>query len=156
MGEAREVCMIRKFDKEAYRWEGVEPHVYKKDSAVFRDVTKQVLFENEGDLPVQFRYFQVEPGGWSSLEHHEHMHMVVIFRGKGHALVGEEVFPVGEGDLVTIPSEAWHQFRADRGVPLGFFCLVNARRDAPEYPSAEELAELRKRPEVAAFLDGRA
>lgn len=72
--------MFRKFDKTTYRWDGVEPKIYKADSAVFRDVTKQVLFEREGDLPVQFRYFQVEPGGWSSLERHEHMHMVVIFR----------------------------------------------------------------------------
>ena len=80
--------MFRKFDKTTYRWDGVEPKIYKADSAVFRDVTKQVLFEREGDLPVQFRYFQVEPGGWSSLERHEHMHMVVIFRGRGHALLG--------------------------------------------------------------------
>lgn len=148
--------MIRKFDREAYRWEGVEPHVYKQDSAVFRDVTKQVLFEDEGDLPVQFRYFQVEPGGWSSFEHHEHMHMVVIFRGEGHALIGDEVHEVREGDLITIPPWAWHQFRADRGVPLGFFCLVNARRDAPSYPTEAEEAALREKPEVAAFLDGKA
>lgn len=145
--------MYRKFDKAAYRWDGVEPHEYKENHEVFRHVTKQVLFENEGDLPVQFRYFQVEPGGWSSFEHHEHMHMVVIFRGQGHALLDDEVREVHEGDLITIPPWTWHQFKADEGEPLGFFCLVNARRDAPVYPTAEDVKALRKKPEVAAFLD---
>lgn len=145
--------MYRKFDKAAYRWDGVEPHEYKENHEVFRHVTKQVLFENEGDLPVQFRYFQVEPGGWSSFEHHEHMHMVVIFRGQGHALLGDEVREVHEGDLITIPPWTWHQFKADEGESLGFFCLVNARRDAPVYPTAEDVKALRKKPEVAAFLD---
>ena len=54
--------MFRKFDSARCRWEGVAPRVYKDDTSVFRNVTKQVLFEREGDLPVQFRYFQVEPG----------------------------------------------------------------------------------------------
>lgn len=40
-----------------------------------------------------------------------------------------------------------------RGEPLGFFCLVNARRDAPVYPTEEDVKALRKKPEVAAFLD---
>ena len=31
-------------------------------------MTKQILFDNEADLPVQFRYFQVEKDGFSSLE----------------------------------------------------------------------------------------
>lgn len=148
--------MFRKFDKTTYRWDGVEPKIYKADSAVFRDVTKQVLFEREGDLPVQFRYFQVEPGGWSSLERHEHMHMVVIFRGRGHALLGGAVRPVEEGDLMTIPPWSWHQFRADAGGALGFFCLVNADRDKPSYPTAKDLEELRRDPAAAAFLDGKA
>ena len=37
--------MIRKFYKENFRWDGIEPHIYKKNPGVFRDVTKQVLFD---------------------------------------------------------------------------------------------------------------
>lgn len=145
--------MYRKFDPEKNRWDGIEPHVYKENPGVFRDVTKQILFDNEGDLPVQFRYFQVEAGGFSSLEHHGHMHMVVIFRGKGHALLGDAVREVREGDVITIPGWQWHQFKADMGELLGFFCLVSHDRDIPVYPTAEDLAELRRDPEVSAFLD---
>lgn len=144
--------MIRKFHKENFRWDGIEPHIYKKNPGVFRDVTKQVLFDNEEDLPVQFRYFQVEKDGFSSLEHHEHMHMVIIFRGRGHALLGHDVVEVEEGDFITIPPWQFHQFRADCGEPLGFFCMVNTKRDIPVYPSEEELTELSSHPDIAAFL----
>ncbi len=144
--------MIRKFDPAAFRWEGIEPHIYKEDPSVFLGVTKQILFENEGDLPIQFRYFEVEPGGRTSLEHHAHMHMVVIFRGSGHALLGREVREVAAGDLITIPGWDFHQFKADKGETLGFFCLVAAERDKPTYPTEADLAMLRRDAAVAEFL----
>ena len=46
----------------------------------------------------------------------------------------------------------WHQFRATRGEPLGFLCMVNATRDKPQLPSAEDLAQLQSDQAVAAFL----
>ena len=127
--------MIHKFHPDKNRWDGVEHHIYKENPGVFREVTKQILFDNENDLPVQFRYFQVEKNGFSSLEHHKHMHAVMIFKGKGHVLLG-------------------NQLRADRGEILGFLCLVNHDRDIPKYPTEEDLAEIRKNPEAAAFFDG--
>ena len=86
--------MIHKFHSRPNGWEGITPHIYKENPGVFRDVTKQILFDNEADLPVQFRYFQVEKDGFSSLEKHEHMHLVLIFKGKGHALLGSDVHEV--------------------------------------------------------------
>ncbi len=145
--------MFKKFDSKSYRWDQTDTVVYKKDTNLFRDVTKQILFEREGDLPVQLRYFQVEPGGWSSFERHEHMHAVVIFRGAGHALVGHDVYEVHEGDFLSIPPWAWHQFKADMGEALGFLCLVNADRDRPSYPTEADKEALRQHPEAAAFLD---
>ena len=91
--------MIHKFHSRPNGWEGITPHIYKENPGVFRDVTKQILFDNEADLPVQFRYFQVEKDGFSSLEKHEHMHLVLIFKGKGHALLGSDVHEVREGYL---------------------------------------------------------
>lgn len=88
--------MIHKFHPDKNRWDGVGPHIYKENPGVFREVTKQILFDNENDLPVQFRYFQVEKNGFSSLEHHKHMHAVMIFKGKGHVLLGNQVYAVEE------------------------------------------------------------
>jgi hypothetical protein len=51
-----------------------------------------------------------------------------------------------------VPAMTWHQFRATRGEPLGFLCMVNATRDKPELPSTEDLAKLERDATVAAFL----
>ena len=137
---------------EGYRWEGVQALPYKEDDrALFKSVTRQVLFADP-ELYGELRYFEVAPGGYSTLERHQHMHAVMILRGRGHCLVGEEVRPVETRDLVTVPAMTWHQFRATRGEPLGFLCMVNATRDKPQLPSAEDLANLERDARIAAFL----
>src|SRR5919108_2082879 len=137
-----------------YRWEGVEELPYKEDErALFKSVTRQVLF-CDPDLKGELRYFEVAPGGFSTLERHEHMHAVLILRGRGHCLVGGEVRPIETRDLVTVPPMTWHQFRATKGEPLGFLCMVNATRDKPQLPTAEDLAALKRDGKVAAFLRG--
>ena len=47
----------------------------------------------------------------------------------------------------------WHQFRATKGEPLGFLCMVNAARDKPQLPTADDLARLKADPKIAAFLE---
>ena len=37
-------------------------------------------------FPAQLRYFEVAPGGWTTLERHEHVHAVMVIRGKGQCL----------------------------------------------------------------------
>ena len=135
-----------------YRWEGVDELPYKEDGrALFKSVTRQVLFSDPG-LRGELRYFEVAPGGFSTLERHRHMHAVLVLRGRGHCLVGTEVRPIETRDLVTVPPMTWHQFRATAGEPLGFLCMVNAARDKPQLPSADELAMLRRDAKIAAFL----
>jgi len=136
-----------------YRWDGVEERPYKEDDrALFKSITRQVLF-SDPDMHGELRYFEVAAGGFSTLERHEHMHAVMILRGRGHCLVGKEVRPIETHDLVTVPAMAWHQFRATRGEALGFLCMVNAARDKPQLPSADDLAELQEDNTVATFLN---
>jgi quercetin dioxygenase-like cupin family protein len=80
------------------------------------------------------------------------MHAVLILRGRGHCLVGREVRSIETRDLITVPPLTWHQFRATKGEPLGFLCMVNAERDKPQLPSAADIAGLKAYPGVAAFL----
>jgi len=141
--------------REDFHWERVGTLRYKDEgSAPFRDVTRQVLFA-EAAGGAEWRYFEVAPGGWSTLERHEHTHAVMILRGRGRCLVGERVYSVGERDLVEVPPMTWHQFRAAPDAPLGFLCLVSRERDRPQLPDAQALERLRAVPEVAAFLEGR-
>src|SRR5579875_1086694 len=91
-----------------FEWEGVPRQPYKEEGAApFKAISRQVLF-NEASMGCELRYFEMAPGGHSTLERHEHMHAVMILRGHGHALVGEQVREVGPYDLVTVPSWTWH------------------------------------------------
>jgi quercetin dioxygenase-like cupin family protein len=137
-----------------FRWQGVERAPYKEEGAApFKAIARQLLFA-EPTLGCELRYFEIDAGGYSTLERHEHTHAVMILRGHGHCLVGRKVFAIKPFDLITVPALTWHQFRAARREPLGFLCMVNAARDRPQIPSEEDLRHLRAEPAVAAFLAG--
>jgi quercetin dioxygenase-like cupin family protein len=139
--------------RDGFHWDQVETLHYKDEgSAPFRDVTRQVLFADAAG-GAEWRYFEVAPGGWSTLERHEHTHAVMVLRGHGRCLVGERVYEIAERDLVEVPPMTWHQFRAAPDAPLGFLCLVSRERDRPQLPDEQTLARLRSLPEVAAFLE---
>ncbi len=136
----------------ALRWQDVDVLAYKQEgSAPFRDVTRQVLFDSP-DLGCQLRYFEMAPGGHTTLERHAHVHAVVVQHGRGRCLVGTRIERVAPFELVEIAPLTWHQFRADDDVPLGFLCMVNAQRDRPQLPDAETLARLRADPAIAEFI----
>ncbi|WP_299439826.1 cupin domain-containing protein [uncultured Rhodospira sp.] len=139
---------------EPFRWQGVDVLAYKEEgSAPFKAVSRQVLF-SEPFLAGELRYFEVAPGGHTTLERHEHAHGVMILRGEALCLVGETVRRVAPNDLVLIPPMSWHQFRTRGDEPMGFLCMVNADRDRPQLPDNDDLYGLRATPAVAAFLDG--
>ena len=96
--------------------------------------------------------FEVDAGGHTTLEKHEHTHLVIPIKGKGSCLVDDEVLPLAIHDLVYVPAWAWHQFRAAENEVLGFLCMVKVKRDRPTLPTPEELAQMKSNPEVAAFL----
>jgi mannose-6-phosphate isomerase-like protein (cupin superfamily) len=128
------------------------PVLSYNEGGPYKDVTRQILFEGAESLPVQWRYFEVQPGGHSTLERHEHIHWVLILRGRGACLVGDEISDIAEHDLVEIAPLQWHQFRAAEDAPLGFLCLVAALRDRPQLPSADDLAALRQNAKIAEFI----
>jgi quercetin dioxygenase-like cupin family protein len=137
---------------EPFRWEGGDLLAYKEEDGTFRSVSRQVLADAEHGQGVSLRYFEVGPGGHTTLEHHEHTHIVIPIRGAGSALVGDRVVELALHDVVFVPSWGWHQFRAADDEPLGFLCSVTVERDRPVRPDAAELAQLRSVPEVAAFI----
>ena len=137
-----------------FRWDGVQHSPYKEEgSAPFKAISRQTLFA-EASLGCELRYFEVEADGHSTLERHGHAHAVMILRGRGKCLLGDEIREVGPHDLVTIPGWVWHQFRATAGETLGFPCMVNHDRDRPQLPTDGQLSALMANPVVAAFLAG--
>jgi quercetin dioxygenase-like cupin family protein len=141
---------IRRFRD--YRWDDTDLLAYKEaGTAPFKAITRQTLFRDPA-LKCELRYFEVSPGGYSTLERHEHMHAVLILRGRGQCLIGGEVRDVSTNDLVTVAPWTWHQFRAAPDEHLGFLCMVNVERDKPVQPSEQERAAMAADPAVAAFL----
>jgi quercetin dioxygenase-like cupin family protein len=138
---------------EPFRWEGVPVLAYKEDGGThFKAITRQVLFGEEGATGAELRYFEIAPGGHSTLERHDHAHSVMVVRGRGKVLVGSDVHTLATNDLVRVPPQTWHQFRATGEDPLGFLCLVSRERDKPNRPTAAELAALRASARVASFI----
>ena len=77
------------------------------------------------------RYFEVAPGGMTSLEQHEHEHVVVCIRGEGICRVRRKDYALGFMDVIYIPPGAIHQLKNTGKEPFGFFCIVDAERDRP-------------------------
>jgi mannose-6-phosphate isomerase-like protein (cupin superfamily) len=153
MDETTNARTLHRKARDDFRWDGVEHRPYKEDErALFKTVTRQVLF-SDPQMRSELRYFEVAPGGFSTLEKHEHVHAVLILRGGGDCLIGNKVERVGQNDLISVPPWTWHQFRATDDEPLGFLCMVDAERDKPQLPTDSDLAELKKNPQIAAFLE---
>jgi len=138
---------------EPFRWEDVPVLAYKEEKGThFKSITRQVLFDDADHFDTQLRYFEIAPGGHSTLERHDHAHSVMVIRGSGRALVGREVIDLALHDLVRVPPQTWHQFQATGAEPLGFLCIVRRERDKPTLPTETDLASLRSDPLVASFI----
>jgi quercetin dioxygenase-like cupin family protein len=140
---------------DGFAWPQVPLLVYKNDGSPFRDITRRTLLgDGPGEAALDFlvRYFEVQAGGYSTLERHQHPHAVVILRGRGSVILGDQVEAVVTGDCVYVAPQCFHQFHADAGEVLGFLCVVSRERDRPVLPTEEELERLRGVPEVARLL----
>lgn len=152
---ARSAAMpVRKFEPSAdgFRWQDTPLKQYKPAGTHFKDITRQILFGEEEQMPTQLRYFEIAPDGHSTLEQHEHVHAVLILSGRGRVLVGDAIHDVAPFDLVHVPPLTWHQFRAAAEESLGFLCLVACDRDRPRRPDSSDAEMLSSIPGVGDFI----
>lgn len=134
-----------------YQWDDVPQKKYKDDPGCYEGVQRYSLLgegDDEQQLNFQTRYFEVEAGGYTSFEHHRHPHSVVIIRGSGSVVLGNEVHEIGLHDVVYISPETMHQFHADKGEQLGFLCIVDRYRDKPTLPDDDQVREIISSKEV--------
>lgn len=117
-----------------FTWQGVPLEPYKADSETWRGMSRRELIGKRGESPrFHVRYFEIAPGGYSTLEKHQHEHVVVVLRGRGEVQLNCRIYPVGFGDVIYVCPEEPHQLRCPEGEsePFGFLCVVNAERDRP-------------------------
>lgn len=86
---------------------------------------------SDGAPNFALRSFQVEAGGHSPRHSHDYEHEVYIVEGGGTVLLEGAERPIRSGDVVYVPAEEEHQFRAG---PEGmrFLCLVPVNRNCGE------------------------
>jgi mannose-6-phosphate isomerase-like protein (cupin superfamily) len=147
----------KKFDKQRFCWQGVPPQTYTDGHAdgagrSWRDTSRHIIKGRDEGGRFDVRYFEVGPGGFTSLERHTHIHSVICVRGRGYAVVGEEVCDIEPFDHVYVPPDTAHQFVSEGGEPFGFLCIVDSERDRPRALSEGELAQLRRNPKLASKL----
>lgn len=94
-----------------------------------RGVTMAVMVGRDDGAPnFALRSFRVEPLGFSPKHHHDFEHEVFIVDGDGEVLLDGEYRRLRRGDVVYVPANEEHQFRAgDQG--LRFLCLVPMNRN---------------------------
>jgi quercetin dioxygenase-like cupin family protein len=146
------------FDPSSFRWSGVEEREYKdtpggERGMGFRGI-KRMTLASAASIPSAFelRYFELEPGGYSSLEKHRHVHFVVAVRGKGRAVVGASAVELAPFDAVYVPPLTPHRWLNSGNEPFGFLCTVDAERDRPQPLADAEWESLRTNPATAPYV----
>jgi quercetin dioxygenase-like cupin family protein len=120
-----------------FSWHGIMTEKYKPAGKEWADIVRQTLIGNRGETTkFHLRYFEIAPGGFSSLEMHKHEHVVIGIRGQGVCVAGKKKYVIGFLDTLYIKPEEPHQLRNVSTEPFGFFCIVNAKRDRPKILSA--------------------
>lgn len=118
---------------ENFKWSGRFVEEYKTDLGFdFSGVNRQELTGIFGEkTSFDLRYFEIEPGGYSSLEKHVHEHVIIGIRGNGILIKGESSFKISVNDIAYVSPLEKHQLRNEGKVPFGFFCIVDHKRDKP-------------------------
>ncbi|MBF0344184.1 MAG: cupin domain-containing protein [Nitrospirae bacterium] len=116
-----------------FSWTGRPPRLYKDDDSLpFRHITRHELIGRYGEgTRFDVRYFQIEPGGYSSFERHVHIHVIICIRGEGILIIGDNRYALRPFDVAYVPPLKPHQLSNGSSAPFGFFCIVDHKRDKP-------------------------
>ena len=121
---------IHKFigDEVTLDWERQEPVVYGEAQGAAGASMKRIIGPFEDMARFALRYVQIEPGGWSSLDQHEHDHGVFVLRGRGRVRHGDMETDIAHGDVVYIAPNEVHQFTNAGDEPLRLLCVIPNKR----------------------------
>jgi len=119
-----------------FQWANRESTPYKSaDDLAFKDVRRVELVGKFGEQTrCDLRYFEVAPGGFTSLEKHLHTHIIIGARGTGLLTMGNERITLEPLDVVHLRPLEVHQLHNESREPFGFLCIVDHERDRPMRP----------------------
>lgn len=122
--------------RDGFEWQGREVQPYKIGGSLpFKGSRRIELVGQHGErTSFDLRYFEIAPGGYTSLEKHLHTHVIIGARGRGSLVSGDRELTVDPMDVAYVAPLKAHQLRNAGAEPFGFFCIVDHERDRPMAP----------------------
>lgn len=112
------------------KWSGIKSIPYKNTAGNWFSIERFPLVSSES-IKFEVRYFEISPGGASSLEYHQHAHVVICLKGKGKVRLGKRFYILNSLDILYIAPNNVHQLLNPFNEPFGFLCIVDSERDRP-------------------------
>jgi mannose-6-phosphate isomerase-like protein (cupin superfamily) len=73
-------------------------------------------------------YFIEIPDGRTEPVYHKHgEEMKYFLQGRGRERIGDQAYPVEQGDIIFVPANTWHYTENSADEPLTFFSITQAR-----------------------------
>ena len=102
-----------------------------------RDTEIRVLIGPQEGPNFALRRFTMQPGGGMPRHTNVVEHEQYVLRGRARIGIGDEVFDVGQDDVVFIPAGVPHWYEAGGDEPFEFLCIVPNRPDRIEVLGGE-------------------
>ena len=117
-----------------FTWSDRVHEAYKQENGPgFTGITRTELLGKTGaSTAFDLRYFEIEPGGYSSFEKHRHEHVIIGVRGNGILIKNRKQIPIHPHDIGYIGPMEPHQLQNLTDRPFGFYCIVDHHRDHPQ------------------------
>lgn len=113
---------------ENYRWEGARWRRYEDRDDVKGVTENWLIGKREQAENFAMRYYEVEVGGFSHAEQHDHDHGILLLRGKARLQVNEDYFDLEPYDVAYVSPNDFHQLVNTGDEPMGFICVIPAKR----------------------------
>ena len=108
---------ISEVEEEVVEMEGVE-----------KTTIQWLINEKAGAENFAMRRFTMKAQGIIPLHTHDWEHEVYVLKGKGTVLYEDQEQPVGENDVIFVPTGKDHGFRNDSEDDFVFLCLIPIKK----------------------------
>lgn len=112
------------------KWYGIKGIPYKDGSGKWAFIERFPLIKSSA-IKFEVRYFEIAPGGFSSVEYHNHAHVVICVKGQGKLRLGKKNRILKYLDIAYIAPNEIHQLSNPFKEAFGFLCIVDSERDKP-------------------------
>jgi ribulose-bisphosphate carboxylase large chain len=119
-----------------FNWSDRRSRAYKSSNELsYTDVRRVELIGKNGErADFDLRYFEIAPGGHTSLEKHLHTHVIIGARGSGILQINGVDQRFNTMDVAYVQPLEVHQLCNNSDSDFGFFCIVDRERDRPMRP----------------------